>query len=131
MKNDSAVIVDGFFPIVSSIAIVLCKIFNIKTITLYTDLIKVDMHDVSYKKNNLRKIIKFITNSGDNINILLSDAFILLTEQMNEIVNKRSKPFIVMEGLVDSNFKEQKSPSKKKAIMYAGGLYEKYGVKLF
>ena len=61
------------------------------------------------------------------------NSFILLTEQMSEVVNKKDKPYIVMEGLVDVNMKEvpnileNKSPDK--AVMYAGALREQYGLK--
>lgn len=62
------------------------------------------------------------------------DRYILLTEQMNPVVNPKGKPFLIMEGLVDlemetsSNILEKKNPNKK-ILIYAGGLYAKYGVK--
>lgn len=130
-RENSFLISDGFYPIVSTIASVICKLFGIKVITLYTDLNKFDVNDITKKKSFVRKIIKSIINFGDYINIKLTDEFILLTEQMTEVVNKNNKPYIVMEGLVDKSFKiKQNSEIKKKAIMYAGGLYERYGVKL-
>lgn len=50
---------------------------------------------------------------------------------MNELVNLRKRPYIVMEGLVDSTMIEMKSVEKtlQKNIIYAGGIYERYGVK--
>ena len=130
-SKDSVLISDGFYPIVSTIASIICKLFNINVVTLYTDLNKFDVNDVTKHKSLLRKIIKTIINIGDYINVKISDKFILLTEQMNEVVNKENKPYIVIEGLVDKNFKvSKKVNTKKNAIMYAGGLYEKYGVKL-
>lgn len=62
------------------------------------------------------------------------DRYILLTKQMNEVVNPKNKPYIIMEGLVDlemetsSNILDKKN-TKKKILIYAGGLYAKYGVK--
>ncbi|MBC8767870.1 glycosyltransferase [Arenibacter sp. BSSL-BM3] len=62
------------------------------------------------------------------------DRYILLTEQMNEIVNPKNKPYIIMEGLVDlemeasSNILDKKNTNKK-VLIYAGGLYAKYGIK--
>lgn len=61
------------------------------------------------------------------------DYYIGLTEQMDAVVNPNRKPFLVMEGLVDSEIRKeelntrQKDP--KKVLLYAGGIYEKYGVK--
>lgn len=128
-NKNSILISDGFYPIVSTIANVWCKIFGIKVVTLYTDLNKFNANDVIKSKSRLEKILKKIINIGDSINVMLSDMFILLTEQMNEVVNKKNKPYIVIEGFVDNNF-EIKEKKKKKAIMYAGWLNEKYGVKL-
>ena len=52
---------------------------------------------------------------------------------MNAEVNPYNKPFLVMEGLVDSkivNNGESTSLRKtKRILLYAGGIYEKYGVK--
>ena len=52
---------------------------------------------------------------------------------MNVEVNPLGKPFLVMEGLVDSEiiYKENIATTKKakRILLYAGGIYEKYGVK--
>lgn len=59
------------------------------------------------------------------------DKYILLTEQMNELINTHHRPYIVMEGLVDSEMKLiGRYGNEKKVIIYAGGLYEKYGIKM-
>lgn len=128
-NKNSTLISDGFYPVLSTIASILCKIFGIKIVTLYTDLTKFDVNDVVKNKNKLEKFVKKVINFGDDINVLLSDMFILLTEQMNEVVNKKNKPYIVVEGFVDSSFKIE-NKNKKNAIMYAGWLNEKYGIKL-
>lgn len=58
------------------------------------------------------------------------DGFILLTEAMNEIVNKDRKPFMLMEGLVDANIScENSTDARENNIIYAGALHEEYGVK--
>src|SRR5690606_27213272 len=57
------------------------------------------------------------------------DGYILLTSYMNEIVNKKNKPNIVMEGLVDVNYKCSEEIKREKVILYAGGLFEKFGIK--
>ena len=62
----------------------------------------------------------------------ISDGYILLTEQMNELVNKSKKPYIVIEGFADSKIKINnalENKYKKFTIMYAGGLYKKFGVE--
>lgn len=60
------------------------------------------------------------------------DGFVLLTEQMNEVVNPLAKPYLVMEGLVDStmqladNSLDAKTPAF--SVLYAGALRAEYGV---
>ncbi|MGJ7920806.1 glycosyltransferase [Neobacillus sp. LXY-4] len=60
------------------------------------------------------------------------DGYVFLTAQMNEKVNVKKKPFIVLEGHVDSKMRERNhSPFgnlKKRIIIYAGLLHEKYGI---
>lgn len=130
LNKKCVLISDGYFPIISTVSSIICKLFGIPVMTLYTDLPKCAASSLIDGKSLFRKIIDFIVNIGDKINIMCSDMFILLTKEMNKIVNKKNKPYIIMEGLVDSNFSFERTEKKKKAIMYAGGLYEKYGVKL-
>ncbi|WP_026810770.1 glycosyltransferase [Arenibacter latericius] len=61
------------------------------------------------------------------------DRYILLTEQMNPIVNPKGKPYIIMEGLVNVEMEKTENKlthkNRYKTLIYAGGLYAKYGVK--
>ena len=99
-----------------------CKIRKIPIATIVTDL--PDMlsgNSVIHKINN--KIFR------------LFDAFIFLTEQMNEKVNKNQKPYIVLEGHVDSELKATNIDEKyeellgKKVIVYAGSIQKLYGIQ--
>lgn len=130
INNECILISDGFFPIVCTVATVICRLFGIRVITLYTDLPKCSATSLIENKSTFRRFVDFIINIGDKINIISSDMFIFLTKQMNDLINKKDKPYIIMEGLVDSKFDTNVKCKKKKAIMYAGGLYTKYGVKL-
>ena len=60
-----------------------------------------------------------------------ADSFILLTHQMNEVVNTKHKPYIVLEGHVDSDMalvQKKNHSTEKKIILYAGSLEEEYGL---
>lgn len=58
------------------------------------------------------------------------DGYVFVTEQMKGIINKKSKPYIVIEGMVESNIKVI-SEIKNKDIIYTGTLDKKYGVNTF
>lgn len=60
-------------------------------------------------------------------------AYILLTQQMNSVVNIGNKPFVVIEGQVDSSMDQLPNYVTKKAVpkvlMYAGSIKKIYGIK--
>ncbi|MNT02209.1 putative glycosyl transferase [compost metagenome] len=80
---------------------------------------------LSFFKGSYLKLATFVMHRFDY--------YIGLTKQMNEIVNPFGKPFLVMEGLVDGEISNEKSSMIQKEaeriLLYAGGIYEKYGVK--
>lgn len=63
----------------------------------------------------------------------LANSYILLTKYMNDKVNKDNKPYVVIEGLADSNTKlehidKYENTINKKVVMYAGSINKKYGI---
>lgn len=119
-RKQKVFICDILNTTISSTTLVLSKIFRFKCIAIVTDLPR-DM-------TNARKL------SGKINECLQSeyDGYIILTEAMNEIVNTNKKPSVVIEGIADSEIireNENIEKYKEKVCMYAGGLYEKYGVK--
>lgn len=60
--------------------------------------------------------------------------YYILTEQMNELVNPKNKPYVVIEGMVDVKMdsipNNLRDKYEEKVIIYAGALHEKYGIKL-
>ncbi len=60
-------------------------------------------------------------------------SYLLLTEQMSEIVNLKNRPFIVLEGHADMGMAEVEnileSKNGKKICLYAGSLMKIYGIK--
>ena len=61
------------------------------------------------------------------------DGYIFLTETMNSDINVFNKPYVIVEGIADPFIKDISVKNKendKFIIMYAGGLFEKYGIKL-
>ena len=62
------------------------------------------------------------------------DAYIFLTEAMNNVVNINKKPYLVVEGLADLEMQckinDIKYKNTPKVIMYAGGVHREYGVQM-
>ncbi len=98
---------------------------------IVTDIMGVFVHKDTNMIRNAATIIskKYITKF---------DNYILLTKQMNEVVNPYHKPFIVMEGVCQQSLNSYKknpedqssSPSNIRNLFYAGGRPSKDGVDL-
>ena len=75
--------------------------------------------------------------TAEKYNQLLSkaDGYIFLTEQMNARVNRENKPYVVLEGHVDSTSSETivderyENSIGKKVIVYAGSIKRLYGIQ--
>ena len=99
-----------------------CKLRKVPIVTIVTDL-----PDMLSDNNFLKKI---------NNNLFSKvDGFIFLTQQMNTRINRKKKPYIVLEGHVDAEApdlrknKSYEEESGKKVIVYAGSTTKLYGVK--
>lgn len=61
------------------------------------------------------------------------DGYVFLTEWMNPVVNPRHKPYVVIEGQVDSSMKgkdnERSAKESPRVLMYAGSIKKIYGIK--
>lgn len=69
-------------------------------------------------------------NSVNMFLLTKMDSYVFLTETMNTAINKKHKPYIVMEGIADEKMRnrERHRNVNTKEILYAGGLFEQYGV---
>ena len=81
------------------------------------------------QKSYPRWLIRF-----NNYIINKFSSYVFLTEQMNKLINTKSKPYIVIEGQVDINMKDMPNrlinKYEKKIIHFAGGLHIRYGLKI-
>lgn len=72
----------------------------------------------------LKKIdIKIYNKLSDKI-----DSYILITEQMKDILNVGKKPYIVIEGIVGDIPILNKDSNQIKSVVYTGTLYKKFGI---
>lgn len=129
-EEENIVIYDAYCPIIANVAAIIGNMYGAKVIALYTDVPKC-MNDTLKNENQFKGFLKKIYNSIDQKSNEIAKGYILLTEQMNEVVNKNNKPFVVMEGLVDKNFNinnRLEDKYNKFTILYAGGIYSKFGI---
>jgi len=111
--------------------LIIGKLFGVKVIGYVADIPQMYHHQTSLKQPFYKRILKSIYS----ITSIYYDGYILLSDYMNEHVNTKGRPYIVIEGIVDDDIylKQNEGKNEKggiKAYMYAGGLYEKYGVKM-
>ena len=77
---------------------------------------------------------EFMSISGLYINAVnkimaLSDGYVFLTEALNEHVNQKNRPWLLMEGLMDASIEMTETGHREKTIIYAGTMNERNGVK--
>lgn len=108
------------------------KLFKVKNVCIFTDTTSfLQLKERISKMSLIKRLviplyIKMVSITESNYN-----GYILFSKYMNEQVNKKNKPYCVMEGIFNSNNISYKELKKEKAIMYAGSLFEQYGIKLF
>ena len=56
--------------------------------------------------------------------------YVFVTAQTNCVLNPKNRPYMIMEGLVDPDMKPLEGVKKNdtRDVLYAGGLYESYGL---
>ncbi|MGN0750811.1 MAG: glycosyltransferase [Treponema sp.] len=131
-KNDNDVIIvcDIWYYSMATAARRIGKKLKLPVVGIVTD---VPEHTLKSRRNNLsyikRKFAEHLENKT-NKSMGTYDGYLLLTQPMNEVVNKNARPYIVLEGHADSLEKKDLSCKKKrpKILLYAGGIHKEYGI---
>jgi glycosyltransferase involved in cell wall biosynthesis len=123
-KAKDIIIVD-FLRFSINLPIVLaCKLRGIKTLVIVTDLPGEDVLKKTLK-TKIRNIFIFSINY---------DFYVCVTAELNSVVNKKNRPSLIIESFANVKFKELVNEItekyKERVIVYAGGLYERYGIKM-
>jgi hypothetical protein len=120
-NKESFVICDGLSYLASKAAVLACKLKRLKSVVIITDL-------PEFFAGTDEKTVKRYNALFDKFT-----AYVVLTEKMIEKLGYINKPYVVLEGQVDSlENKMQKIYKKesKKVIMYAGTVQSQYGLKM-
>ncbi len=103
------------------------KKFDVKTVAIIPDLL--DNMYINHKGNPLVDGLKqMYLNKALKLQGKY-DGYVYLAQPMRDVVSTE-KPYIVMEGILDSSIVvgEDSLPASSRGIMYAGRMHEKYGV---
>ena len=122
-RNETVVLCDALNIAASSAAWLASKLSGLYSVAVVTDVpchrpdnAKIPFHE----KVNLWLMKKF-------------DGYLLLTEQMSDIVNPKKRPYVVLEGHSDVSMAEVENSLEnkyeKKVCFYAGTLRKVYGIE--
>ena len=120
-NKESFVICDGLSYLASKAAVLACKLKRLKSVVIITDLPEFLVGRDNSAVQRYKKL--FDQFSG----------YVLLTEQMAVKLGYQDKPYVVIEGQVDSLEKREVLEEKqydKKIVMYAGIVRKLYGLKM-
>lgn len=132
-KKQDSIIIIGFPTLEMMVPVFASTLFiNQKKILVIPDL--PDLL-IKYTSNNKQRH-SFLTKRQLNYKYIdMMDGYIFLTKHMDETLNSKNKPSIVIEGLIDtstildSSNSNKYKPDMNNVILYAGSLNEKFGVK--
>ena len=120
-SKGSFVICDGLSYLASKAAVLAGKLKKLKSVVIITDL-------PEFFAGTDEKTVKRYKKLFDKFT-----GYIVLTEDMVEKLGYVNKPYVVLEGQVDSLEKKMQfsqKKSSKKIIMYAGTVQSQYGLKI-
>lgn len=129
-NKDGFVIVDFLKPFANFVCKAARKLKR-KSIIIVTDL-PVFLQNES--KTILDKFRTWRANRQYENMIQIASEYVFLTEQMNLLLNKENKPYVVIEGFVDINMKNvekaQENISDKKICLYSGAISKQFGLEM-
>jgi glycosyltransferase involved in cell wall biosynthesis len=129
-RKSTVVICDYLNVSITLASFLACKVTKTKIVAIATD---IPGMMITTNKGNEKSIFRSIYKTINNNILYRFNGYIILTKYMNHKINPKNKPSMVMEGLVDAEMKSSKNDlahkAKERIIIYAGGLYEKYGIK--
>ena len=123
-KSKDIIIIDFLRFSINLPVVLACKLRGIKTLVIITDLPGEDV----LKKTLKTKIRNLFIFS------IYYDFYVCVTADLNSVVNKKNSPSLIIESFANVKFKELVNAINEKynerVIVYAGGLYERYGIKM-
>jgi len=130
-RNESAIVL-GYLSFYTLLPVmIVSKLFRFDVFAVVPDLPQYVNH-YSKSSSRIRLALNYIFEKLNKLGEGRLDGYILLTKYMNDLINTRKKPYIVIEGFVNSDeiqFNEKPLRRDNKIVMYAGTLHEKFGIR--
>ena len=118
-RKDTAVIVDCLNRTTAFFALLAAKIRGCRCVGIVTDL-----PDMLGGGGFSKKMANFVIQNCTD--------YVLLTEAMNDYIQNKTKPYVILEGHSDITMRDKVPSLKKKAavrsVFYAGGVSRQYGL---
>ena len=114
---------------------IISKLFFAKLVMITCDIPKMTFTQrISHKSTSFKdKIHSFFTDFVWRIASHFN-YYVFLTEKMSDVINTHNRPYTVVEGFSDIRMNKEENRLEEKydknIIVYAGGIYEKYGVRM-
>lgn len=100
-KQENVIICDVLNISISVSALLASKICNVKSVAIVTDVPSYMQNYSTQKKSIIKRLVSNLNTKICSYFMCRYDLYIILTEQMNELVNPNRKEYIVIEGMVD------------------------------
>lgn len=130
--KDKVIICDPLTFMAAKPARIIGWLFKIPTMAIVTDIPTMSTSMKQKKQNIIRKTAQILYEKKSSSDLKKYEAYIFIVDAMNSLINSSDKPYIVIEGSVDIKMKDRISSKKPdftpKIVMYAGGIYEKFGL---
>lgn len=129
--NDEIVIITDVLSVFMTLRIFkIAKKYNIPTVGIVTDLPMLATNMKQVKQNPVKKLLEYISQKINTDALSKYDAYIPLTKSIYDAIEQQSKPYLVIEGSINSSqsYVGKDLKNHRRILVYAGGLYEKYGV---
>lgn len=124
-RRDKFIVCDMLNVSLCSAVLLATKLNRVKTVGVLTDM-------PGMMVNRTEQTVSSMATRINKSYLASFNTYVFLAEAMNDVVNKNQRPYVVIEGFSNDVLPSQimKVHNDKFIIMYAGGLHERYGLKM-